>query len=807
MSTNEPSISGTSRDRLLGLIAEGIDRSEIREALKEAGLSRDELQREIKATLEAHATDIWASAEPERQEVQRIEAEAPAREEAIDAENEIELRGFWSSNWKLYAILAVCAMVAFGLSEVGIVTYSVVRICLIALGFLLLIVLGGQIFRGRRRLERNRRRRHQELADKLDAARQSEDDALLDRGIIPYIRQVMNNPKIQKQYYGIRFNVQSAEGLQGDDSDFRVKTAGSRRLMEKLNAMPRGGSFGIAGPRGCGKTSVLSAICDGRLAIQQAPETPSGKPFKVLVSAPVEFSSREFLLHLFAKICQTYLKQFTTLSVELELAPAARRLREPILRRSGMLGMLFLVSGTIALALAVPSRTWQQYWNEHVVPRLAKIFGTHWGQVKKDASKVSMFVGKLDAQAVVIGLILLTVSFMLVGIWIRRLRAQARIQQEEASRNRNFGWHAKEMLQRIRFQQSYSSGWSGTLKLPIVEGGANEAKNMAENQMSLPDIVTNIKDFLSEIARKRRVIIAIDELDKVDSDVKAGQFLNDLKGIFYVRDCFYLVSISEEALSNFELRGLPFRDAFDSAFDEVAHFRYLIYPESRALLEKRVIGLPAAYICLCHCMAGGLPRDLIRVARELMLLRRRPVNKADSRTLKGITSDLVREDLEDRIAASLIALHRTGELEIGELAAWIDDVRTEVSLGKTVDANSLLALCASYPAGRHGDAGSSQLGDAEGRVKQLGFGLVGSLYYSATLLELFTNNLHEAEIRRIEGNGDGSAGQLALARQAFATSAILAWPRISSFREVWHMKVLDSPMPSLAPTRRQVGGR
>lgn len=98
--------------------------------------------------------------------------------------------------------------------------------------------------------------------------------------------------------------------------------------------------------------------------------------------------------------------------------------------------------------------------------------------------------------------------------------------------------------------------------------------------MSLPDIVSSLKSFLSKIAQERRVIVAIDELDKVDSDVKAGQFLNDLKGIFGVPECFYLVSVSEEALSNFELRGLPFRDAFDSAFDEVAHFRYLSYAKA-----------------------------------------------------------------------------------------------------------------------------------------------------------------------------------------------------------------------------------
>ena len=440
------------------------------------------------------------------------------------------------------------------------------------------------------------------------------------------------------------------------------------------------------------------------------------------------------------------------------------------------------------------------------MPRLATSFGPNWGEVKGKATQVWLFVGRLDPRLIVIGLILLLISFVLLGMRLRRSIAQAwaLALQANASRNRDLGRYAKEMLQRIKFQQSYSSGWSGTLKLPIVEGGVNEAKNMAEYQMSLPDIVANIKDFLSRIAKERRVIVAIDELDKVDSDVKAGQFLNDLKGIFYVPECFYLVSVSEEALSNFELRGLPFRDAFDSAFDEVAHFRYLVYPESRLLLERRVIGLPATYLGLCHCMAGGLPRDLIRVARELMLLRRRHMNDEDlnagSATLTKITSDLVRADLEDRIAATVIALHQTSALEIDELAVWIDNVRTTVVLGEAVVARNLLTLCASYPA-IEGDTAPSQLGDAEVRAKRLGFGLVGSLYYAATLLELFTDKLDEADVRRIEGNRDGSAEQLALARQTFATSAMLAWPRISGFRETWNMEVLDSPVQRSASTK------
>ena len=718
MSIDPSSTNDISGDHLLQkLILEATEGPEIQEALQEARLSEDELFREINATLGTHAAEIWACAEPERQEIQRVAGEREARVEAIDAESRIDHSAFWSRKRRQYIVLFICAIAILCLSTANILAW--LRISFIVVGLLLLILLVLTVFLANRRLEGNRQKRHQELADELNVAQQSYRVALLDRGILPYIRQVMNDPKIQREYYSVRFNVRSAPGLQGDDSVFRIETAGSRGLIEKLNAVPRGGSFGIAGPRGCGKTSVLKAIHDGRLVIRQVDETPDGKPFRILVTAPVEFESREFLLHLFAEICQTYIKEFTDLSVSFEEMPMQRRLRDVILRRSGLLCLLFLVSSVVTLLFAVPTQPRQQYWHQHIVPNLAKLFGTNWGQVQKDSAAVSLFVGKIEVRTVVIGLALLAASLILFGIWLRRLMTESRMETEYAIRSHHLGWHAKEMLQRIKFQQSYSSGWSGTLKLPIIEGGINEAKSMAENQMSLPDIVANIKDFLSRIARKHRVIIAIDELDKVNSEIKAEQFLNDLKGIFYVPGCFYLVSISEEALSNFELRGLPFRDAFDSAFDEVAHFRYLEYAESRTLLERRIIGLPASYICLCHCTAGGLPRDLIRVARELMLLRRRRVTEedadqlADPGTLARITSDLVRADLEDRIAATVIALRRSGSaLEIDELATWIDSVRAEVRSSEIVTAENLLTLCGAYPAGMNESTGSSQADEA-----------------------------------------------------------------------------------------------
>jgi hypothetical protein len=117
--------------------------------------------------------------------------------------------------------------------------------------------------------------------------------------------------------------------------------------------------------------------------------------------------------------------------------------------------------------------------------------------------------------------------------------------------------------------------------------------------------------------RGDRVFIGVDELDKIGTAEQAEHFLNEVKGIFGIPHLYFMVAVSDDALNAFERRGLPLRDAFDSSFDEILRVEPLTYYESRRLLYRRVIGLTEPYVALCHCLAGGLARDLIRAARQV----------------------------------------------------------------------------------------------------------------------------------------------------------------------------------------------
>jgi hypothetical protein len=62
-------------------------------------------------------------------------------------------------------------------------------------------------------------------------------------------------------------------------------------------------SAGLAGPRGVGKTSLIEYFA-GRAAGDGL-----HRPLKVTVAAPVQYEPRDFVLHLFASVCEAVIRE------------------------------------------------------------------------------------------------------------------------------------------------------------------------------------------------------------------------------------------------------------------------------------------------------------------------------------------------------------------------------------------------------------------------------------------------------------------------------------------------------------------
>ena len=243
-------------------------------------------------------------------------------------------------------------------------------------------------------------------------------------------------------------------------------------------------------------------------------------------------------------------------------------------------------------------------------------------------------------------------------------------------------------------------------------------------------------------------------------------------------------------MSSFERRGLPFRDVFDSSFDEVISVEPLSLAQSQALLRARVVGLGPPYLDLCHCLSGGLARDLLRVARQLSLLNRQ------RKCLSDVCRELIRGELERKVEAATVSAREIAlEPYVSELLFWIRTMPQADEITVTALSNWSAVPPQTWDLAaedrERGDGGVEALE----RIRQE---LAAYTYYLATVLRVFTQVQGDAKtwFSTAEKPGEDKLApldRLARARIAFATNPNLARTIIREFRDAqWSPKPLAS---------------
>jgi hypothetical protein len=521
-----------------------------------------------------------------------------------------------------------------------------------------------------------------------------------------------------------------------------VRTEARDKLDRLLTDMP-GGSIGLSGPRGSGKSSLIRAVCPS------GDEQPEGL-LGVVVSAPVQFGGREFILHLFAELCRAVLGR-----------AAVERLRapDPLTQAPGRVRPATL-AGTVAL--------------------LALLAGAAMLLVHLEVAEAS-FVWALAVIAVgAIGVM----AVLRARLRHRRERRRRLDALGAAPAQPRFGPEIEALatarLTDIWFQQSFTRGWSGSVSLPIgVEAGVEGSHELARQQMSLPDVVAEMRHLVERLTgpaageSRVQVRIGIDEMDKIDSLEDAGRFMNELKVLFGIAGCFFLVSVSEDAMSQFERRGLPLRDVFDSSFDEIVRVGPLTAERSVALLGERTIGMPLPFMLLCHVMAGGLPRDVIRMARAIL------EPDAKERSLAQVTAILVRSQVQAKVRGTLVAAGRLPEApEIESLREWL-----QLASVAPTDAKTLLESCESIDPAIAPLVTVRPANDALRSASERAQELLAYFYFCATVQQFFVDQPPVGRFREIERPGDPPLAQLlADAHQAFTVHPRAAWAAVADAR-------------------------
>jgi hypothetical protein len=635
----------------------------------------------------------------------------------------------------------------------------------------------------------------------------------IDKKISPEIRKEilkLINDRINPSYELVLPKLKAPGLSEVFHSDYVIDTPAKNKLQFLLENMP-GGSIGIAGPRGAGKSTLLLSFCGPGSSIK---EIRGQKVLSVMTSAPVEYTPRDYILYLFSAVCQRILELqgkdwrqvrsdiLNSKNNESSVINFWLKLLAPLTRRLLRIGTILIYASLLfAVLLALPERTVNE-------PRIS---ADPSGTVAADqpSSSDDAVVSRGTSSYFPVNFIkafevkpgaLLTWGLLLVvcGYSIRALlpgslgttdksgkKSPAERPPVKSTKENStpLAQEAISWLQDIKFQQGFTSGWSGGLKIPLgLEGGVNSAITLAQNQMSLPEIGHSFIRFLRNVSADYKVIIGIDELDKIESDEKAQRFLNEIKSVFGVEGCFYLISVSENALSSFERRGLPIRDVFDSSFDNIIYVGFLNIQDAKNLIEQRVIGKPAPFLDLSYCLSGGLARDMIRTFRDLLELRQIYNEKSDLETL---CQTVVRTDLQAKLRALVISIQniKTG---VGSFAERLFELDSAISGKESLPTFLQTAVNnSSYftpPLVSQDNKTKQKVDPTAELLVSLHNELSAYLYYSLTILQFFNNSLDQTTLMEAEANGH--LDYLAKARQVLAINPTIARSLIKSFRKL-----------------------
>jgi hypothetical protein len=307
---------------------------------------------------------------------------------------------------------------------------------------------------------------------------------------------------------------------------------------------------------------------------------------------------------------------------------------------------------------------------------------------------------------------------------------------------------------------------------------------------------------------RARLVVGIDEIDRIEDAGNAEKFLNDIKAIFGIPNCFYVASLSADALANFERRVVSTRTAFDTTFDTVMRIGPLELGTARQMLERRAIGLPYPFITLCYVLSGGVPRELMRIARSIFDVRTDV--RSGSADEAAVTCAVIAprvisremESLRQGLMPPATQLNVPGATELIELLDDPDwpsrDTRDDLAkLTKVIGQRALF---------------QDETGNTAAAAK-ICDGLAAASYFFLTVDELFRTRLDQivAELKRYDATRDRDADLarsihlIARARAAIGVNPALAVTRVRAIRKNYCLPDITPVLLSQLPADSEGG--
>ena len=357
-----------------------------------------------------------------------------------------------------------------------------------------------------------------------------------------------------------------------------------------------GGAFGIAGPRGSGKTWLISRGVDwarenGGIGLWfPTPSDYGAEPF--LTSLADNFASE--VQNEFPKGAPQWYTRFASWWILLVTA----------------FTLVFIMSIRHTVGLHSVNTNLVSSLDESVIAQAQRLAGIVDPSPLKSLTPslvIVDFVGKLIGD-----LLYVSVAIVFLAACVGLL--------SQKQMPVYLYMKAMKLKQRLKFSESLRSNMESFLKVGKEQNlgmSLSSERNLAERALTIASLIYEFRDFMGQTAKRIRgpVVIGIDELDKIHDPEKAKALLRDIKGIFEVDKVHFLVSVSDEAKRTLSLGSLQERDEFNSSFYTVIDLLPNTPMECAALIEKRTPNSFDEQARLAiGILGGGNLREIVRLS-------------------------------------------------------------------------------------------------------------------------------------------------------------------------------------------------
>jgi hypothetical protein len=372
------------------------------------------------------------------------------------------------------------------------------------------------------------------------------------------------------------------------DPDYYVEREGEVKKVEDFIERTEGAVIGLTGVRGSGKTTVM----------EKAIVRYKDSYFTLKISSPTGYDEKEFFITVFTRICEEVSRR---IEKEFGMRTSIEKLAERKRRK-------YLILFSTAYALPVT-----------LLVVYAILYRNLFELVPLD-----FFFFLAFCPIFILGS-LVTVKFYTEFLRVRNFQEL-------------FGLYllTQDTLETLKYERTISyqaEAEAGITK--YITSIFRMGKELKTRPFTLPGLTSEYNDYVSNVIDVfgGKAIICIDELDKIADPEEVKKLLRGIKGAIFQKNCYYLISISEDAVRSFRTRISSERDMLESTFDEMITLDRIDLNIARKIArqwlgheyEEELPEETKKTIDVIGVLSGGVPRELIRNLREVLIARENDV--------------------------------------------------------------------------------------------------------------------------------------------------------------------------------------